>query len=428
VTSEQAKAYYDSKPLEFTIPEQVRAEYVELSIDALAPTLKVPADEIKKFYDASSARYVQKEERKASHILISAAKDASDADKVAAKAKADALYAQVVKSPKDFAELAKKNSQDPGSAVNGGDLGFFARGAMVKPFDEAAFAAKKDEIVAPVLSDFGYHIIRVTDIRAEKSKSLAEVTPEIEGELKKQMAQKKFSELAEKFTNAAYEQSTSLQAAAEAAGMPIKQSAWISKGAGSAPPFTNPKLMTALFSDPVIKDKRNTEAVEVAPNSLVAARALETKPSSLRPFAEVEAGVIARLTREEALKLAKADGEAKLAALKAGKAEVTFPAVLSINRTNPGGLAANVVDAAMKANATTLPAFVGVDNANGGYTLIQISKVSEPAVTDEAKLKAAKARVEQAVIQQKLQATVAALRATSDVTIAKNALDKKADQ
>ena len=428
VTSEQAKAYYDSKPLEFTIPEQVRAEYVELSIDALAPTLQVPADEIKKVYEASSARYIQKEERKASHILISAAKDASDADKATAKAKADALYAQVVKSPKDFADVAKKNSQDPGSATNGGDLGFFARGAMVKPFDDAAFAAKKDEIVGPVLSDFGYHIIRVTDVRAEKSKSLAEVTPEIEGELKKQMAQKKFSELAEKFTNAAYEQSASLKAAAEAVSMPIKQSAWISKGAASAPPFTNPKLMTALFSDAVIKDKRNSEAVEVAPNSLVVARALETKPSALRPFAEVEPGITARLSREEALKLAKADGEAKLAALKAGKPEVTFPAALAISRTNPGGLAPNVVDAAMKANATTLPTFIGVDNANGGYTLIQISKVIEPAVTDEAKLKAAKARVEQAATQQKLQATVAALRSTSDVLIAKNALDKKTEQ
>ena len=428
ITSEQAKAYYDSKPLEFSIPEQVRAEYVEFSIDALAPTIQVPGEEVKKTYEANNARYTQKEERKASHILISAAKDAKDADKSAAKAKADALFAQLKKSPNEFAELAKKNSQDPGSAVNGGDLGFFPRGAMVKPFDEAAFASKKDEIVGPVLSDFGYHIIRVTDIRAEKIKSLAEVTPEIEGELKKQLAQKKFSELAEKFTNAAYEQSTTLKAASEAAGMPIKQSAWISKGAGSTPPFTNPKLMTALFSDAVIKDKRNSEAVEVGPNSLVVARALETKPSSVRPFAEVEPGVIARLARDEALKLAKADGEAKLAALKAGKGEVTFPATLAINRTNPGGLAQNIVDAAMKANAKALPAFVGVDNANGGYTLIQISKVIEPALTDDAKLKAAKTRVEQAVTQQKLQATVAALRATSDVTIAKNALDKKSEQ
>ena len=428
ITSEQAKAYYDSKPLEFSIPEQVRAEYVEFSIDALAPTIQVPADEVKKTYEANSARYIQKEERKASHILISVAKDAKDADKAVAKTKADMLFAQLKKSPSDFAELAKKNSQDPGSAVNGGDLGFFPRGAMVKPFDEAAFASKKDEIVGPVLSDYGYHIIRVTDVRAEKTKSLAEVTPEIEGELKKQLAQKKFSELAEKFTNAAYEQSTTLKAAAEAAGMPIKQSAWISKGVGSAPPFTNPKLMTALFSDAVIKDKRNSEAVEVGPNSLVVARALETKPSSVRPFADVEAGVIARLSREEALKLAKADGEAKLAALKAGKGEVTFPATLAINRTNPGGLAQNIVEAAMKANAKALPAFVGVDNANGGYTLIQISKVIEPAVTDDAKLKAAKTRVEQAMTQQKLQATVAALRATSDVSIAKNALDKKVEQ
>ena len=213
VTPEQAKTYYDEHKTEFTIPDQARAEYVELSVDALAPSQQVSAEEIKGYYDSNATRYVQKEERKASHILINAAKDAKEADKKTAKEKADALYAQLKKSPKSFAELAKANSQDTGSATKGGDLGFFSRGLMVKPFEEAAFNAKKDELLAPVLSDFGYHIILVTDIKPEKGKSVADVTPEIEGELKKQKAQKKFAEIAEKFTNAAYEQSASLKAA-----------------------------------------------------------------------------------------------------------------------------------------------------------------------------------------------------------------------
>jgi peptidyl-prolyl cis-trans isomerase D len=428
VTSEQAKAFYDSKPAEFAIPEQVRVEYVEMSIESLTPQMTVAADEVKSYYDSNSARYVQKEERKASHILINAKKDASEADKKAAKDKADALFAQVTKSPKDFADLAKKNSQDPGSAANGGDLGFFGKDTMVKPFAEAAFTAKKDDIVGPVLSEFGYHIIRVTDVRPEKGKSLAEVTPEIEGELKKQKAQRKFAELAEKLTNLAYEQSTALKPAADAVGMPIKQSQWISKGVALIPPFTNPKLMAAIFSDEVIKNKRNTEPVEIATNSLVVARALESKPAATRPFAEVEQSIIARLTREETGKLAKKDGEAKLAALQAGKADTKFPAGLVVSRTNPGGLAQNIIDAAMKANTKALPAFVGVDTPNGGYALVQITKVVDTAAADAEKAKAATTRVEQAFSQQQMMATIAQLRNKTDVTIAKNAFEKKAEK
>ena len=428
VTPEQAKAYYDSKQAEFTIPAQVRPEYIELTVEALAPQVQVGAEEIKAYYDANSVRYVQKEERKASHILIAAAAAASDAEKKAAKAKADSLFAQVIKNPKLFAELAKQNSADPGSAQNGGDLGFFARGAMVPQFEEAAFKAKKDEIIGPVQTDYGYHIIRVTEIRAPKGKSLAEVTPEIEGELKKQKAQRKFAELAEKFTNLVYENSTSLKAAADAVGLPIKQGPFISKGA-ALPPFNNPKLMTALFSDEVLKNKRNTEAVEVATNSLVAARVLESKPAVLRPFAEVQAAISARLAREEAAKLAVRDGEAKLVLLRSGKAaEVKFPPLLAVSRGNPGGLSPDVIEAAMKANAKSIPAYAGIDNPNGGYTLIQIAKVVEPSLADEAKVKAARARIEQAAALQQVQAMVAQVRSQADVSFSKDALTKKTEQ
>ena len=429
ITGEAAKAFYEQKKAEFTTPEQIRAEYVELSVEALTPTIQVPVEETKAYYEANSGRYIQKEQRKASHILINVTPKSTELEKKAAKEKADALFAQAKKNPKEFAELAKKNSQDTGSAANGGDLGLFARGMMVKPFEDAAFGAKKDELVGPVLSDFGYHIIRVTDIQPEKGKGLAEVTPEIEGELKKQKAARKFAELAEKFTNAAYEQSSSLKAAAEVAGLPIKQSPWMSKGQGMPPPFSNPKLSTALFSDEVQKNKRNTEAVEVATNTLVAARALESKPAVVRPFEEVEKSIIARLTREEAGKLAKADGEAKLAALKLGKAgEIKWPALLSVSRASAGGLGPNVIDAAMKADPKTLPAYVGTENPGGGYVLVQVARVNDAPAIDEAKLQTTRTRIAQSLSQQEILATLAQIRARSDVSITKDALTKKADQ
>ncbi|MBL8524950.1 MAG: SurA N-terminal domain-containing protein [Betaproteobacteria bacterium] len=428
VTPEQVKAYYDGNVKEFTIAEQVKPEYVELSIDALASSIKIPAEEVKKYYEANATRYVVKEQRKASHILINAAPTATDAAKKEAKAKADSLYEQAKKDIKSFADLAKKNSQDPGSGAAGGDLGFFGRGAMVKPFDEAVFNAKKGDLIPPVLSDFGYHVILVTDIRPETGKSLAEVTPEIEGELKKQSARGEYAKLAEKFSTAAFEQSSSLKGAAEVAGVAIKQGPWISKGQG-LPPFNNPKLMTALFSDQVIKDKRNSEAVETAPNTLVVARALEFKPSSVKPFADVEKSITAKLTREEAGKLAKKDGEAKLAELKAGKtvADLKWPALLAVSRANPGGLPPQVLDAALKLDAKTVPAYTGADNPAGGYTIVQVAKVIEAPAPDEAKLKALTTRVAQTVSQQEFLSLLAVARTKTDVTIKKDALDKKAD-
>ena len=429
ITTEAAKAFYEQKKTDYTTPEQIRAEYVELSVDALTPSIQVPAEEIKAYYEANSGRYLQKEQRKASHILINVTPKATDAEKKTAKDKADALYAQATKNPKEFAELAKKNSQDTGSAVNGGDLGLFARGMMVKPFEDAAFAAKKDELVGPVLSDFGYHIIRITDIQPEKGKGLAEVTPEIEGELKKQKAARKFAELAEKFTNAAYEQSGSLKDASLAVGLPVKQTQWMSKGQGAQPPFGNPKLMTALFSDEVLKNKRNSEAVEVATNTLVAARALESKPAIVRPFAEVEASIIARLTREEAGKLARKDGEAKLELLKQGKAaDVKWPQLLSVSRSSAGGLGPNVIEAAMKADPKTLPAYAGTENPGGGFVLVQVAKVNEAPAIDEAKLQTTRTRVAQSLSQQEILAALTQIRNKSNVNIAKDALTKKADQ
>lgn len=426
ITPEQAQAFYDRNKTEFTIPEQVRAEYVELSIDALAPSVTVTAEEAKAYYESNKAKYITKEERRASHILINAAKDAKEADRKAAEEKANQLLAQLKKNPKDFADLAKKNSQDPGSAVNGGDLGFFGRGAMVGAFDKAVFEGKKDELLGPIATEYGFHIIRVTDIKPEKGKSLADATPEIEGELKKQKASRKFAELGEKFSNAAFEQSSSLKAAAEAVGLPVKQSSFFAKGQAFQPPFSNPKLSAALFGDEVLKNKRNTEAIDVGNNTLVVARVLETKPAVVRPFAELQVQLIQRLAREESIKLAKADGEAKLAALKSGKADaVEFPAILAVSRATPGGLQPGVIDAAMRANPKALPTFVGYSDPAGAYALIKVAKVVDVPV-DDAKLASTRARLQQTVGQKELLSMLSQLRTDVGVSVEKGATDKKA--
>jgi peptidyl-prolyl cis-trans isomerase D len=428
VAPEQVKAYYDGHAPEFTTPERARVEYVEFSLDSLAAKAEAPAEDVKKAYEDGLARnqWGTPEERKASHILIAVKPDAPEADKKAAEAKAKAIAEQVRKNPKSFAEVAKKESQDPGSGANGGDLGFFPRGAMVKPFEEAAFGAKKDEILGPVKSDFGYHVIRVTDIKPAKVKSLAEATPEIEAALKKQIAARKFAESAESFSNLVYEQSSSLKPAADELKVPLAQSPWILKGTPSVPQLSNPKLMAEIFSDDAVKNKRNTSAVEVAPNMLIAAHVIDYKPAELRPFDSVHAEIERRLQREEALKLAKADGEAKLALLQAGKdAGVKWPAPLAVNRQKSGGLPQQVLDRAFRADAKKLPAYVGAETP-GGYSLVQVSKVIDLEKVGDAQRTALGTQLKQAVALEELESTLSSLRSRVGVTMRKDALDKKA--
>ncbi|MCL4687345.1 MAG: SurA N-terminal domain-containing protein [Burkholderiales bacterium] len=424
-TEEQLKAYYDARAKEFAVPEQVRVEYVELSLDALAAKTPADPEEVKKFYEANKSRFVQREERRASHILLTVKPDATEAEKKAAEEKAKALADEVRRKPASFADVAKKQSQDPGSAVQGGDLGFFARGAMVKPFEEAAFGGKLGEIVGPVKSDFGWHVIRVTDIRPEKGKSLAEATPEIEAELKKGIAARRYTEVAEGLTNIVYEQSTSLKPAADAFGLAIQQSGWIPKGGAAPGVLNNPKLLAEIFSDNAIKAKRNTAAIEVAPSVMVAARVVEHKAADQRPFDTVRASIEQRFKREEAVKLAVADGEAKLKAVTEGKdAGLKWPAPLAVSRQKPGGLPPQVLDKVFRADAKQLPAVVGVSTPMG-YSLVKVTKVIEVDKIDDEKRKALAEQLKQTLALAELESTLATLRGRVGVQVSKEAFDRK---
>lgn len=427
-TEADLKAWYDAHAKEFAVPERVRVEYVELSLDAVAAKTAVDPADVKAFYESNKSRFVQREERRASHVLLTVKPDATDAEKKAVEAKAQALAAELKKKPAAFAEVATKESQDPGSAKQGGDLGFFPRGAMVKPFEDAAFAAKKDEIVGPVLSDFGWHVIRVTDIRPEKGKSLAEATPEIEAELKKNAAARRFPDTAEGLTNMVYEQSTSLKPAADQFNLEIRQSDWFAKAGGAPPPLANPKLLAEIFSDNAIKAKRNTAAIEVSPGVLVAARVIEHKPAEQRPFEAVRAGIEQRYKREEALKLARADGEAKLKAASEGKeGDLKWPALIAVSRQKTAALPPPVIDTVFRADAKKLPAVLGVATPSG-YSLIKVTKVIEVGAIDEAQRKQFAERLQQTVAIGELESVLTGLRARLGVEVKKDALEKKPAQ
>ena len=428
VAADQVKSYYDSHAKEFTTPERAKVDYIELSADALAARETVSPDDVKRAYEANLAagKYGEPEERRASHILISIPDKATDAQKKAAEAKANQIAAEVKKNPKSFADIAKKESQDPGSAAQGGDLGFFRRGMMVKPFEDAVFAAKPNEIVGPVLSPFGYHIIRLTEIHPAKQKSLADATPEIEASLKKAASQRKLADMIENFSNLVYEQSGSLKPAADALKLPIQQSGWIEKGGAAQPAvFQNPKVQAEVFSSETTQNKRNTSAVEVAPGDYIAARIAEYQPARLKPFDTVKADIEKRLQREEALKLAKADGEKKLAALREGKdAGVKFPQPLAVSRQKPGGLFPAVIEKAFRVDSKKLPGYSGTETP-AGYALVQVTKVIEPESVEPAQRQAVEQNLRQTTMAEEVDAAVTSLRDRIGVKVKASAIEKK---
>jgi peptidyl-prolyl cis-trans isomerase D len=372
-----------------------------------------------------AGRWGQKEERKVSHILLPAKPGATEAEKKATEARAQAIAAEVRKKPASFAEVAKRESQDPGSAQQGGDLGYLARGATVKAFEDAAFAAKKGEIVGPVASEFGLHVIVVTEIRPERVKSLADATPEIEAELKKGVAARRFVELADSFANIVYEQPSSLKPAADLLKLTAQSSGWFSKQLGAPPALAHPKLLGEVFADDAIKNKRNTAAIEVRPGVLVAARVIEHKPSEVRPYETVQADIQRRMQREEAMKLAQAEGEARLKDAQAGKdGGLKWPAPLAVNRQRPGGLFPQALDAVLRADAKALPAYVGVATP-AGYSLVRVGKVIELEKIDDAKREGLGTQLRSAVAAQQLEATLSSVRSRVGVSVRKELVEKK---
>lgn len=426
VEAEAIKDYYSKHQDEFKLPEQARLEYVVLSAENLAAQMSVSEDEIAAYHKEHASQFGQVEERQASHILISAAAKASAAEKTAALDKARKVLQEVKQNPGNFAQLAKQYSQDTGSAAQGGDLGYFGRGAMVKPFEDAAFKMAAGEISDLVQSDFGYHIIKLTAIKPAKLRSLQEAHGEITQELKKQKAGKKFAENAENFSNLVYEQGDSLSPAAQQLGLKVEQSGWLSRMASDIPLLNNPKLLQAVFTDEVLKNKRNSETIEVAPNTLVAARMLEYKAASVRPLEEVAAALGQRLQRQQASALAVKWGKDALARLQQGNtpAGLNWSSSQLLSRSQPAGLTPEVLKEAFRAKADKLPAYAGVENKQGGYILIKVSKLADTGNLDEGRKQAYAQRFSSMLEREYAAAHLASLKQKAKIEVSKEALEK----
>jgi peptidyl-prolyl cis-trans isomerase D len=426
VTDEMVKAYYDKNAAQFQVPATIKAEYVVFDQPAVEKQVNVTDAEVADAYNKNKARFTTPEKRTASHILINVKKGASAAEDAAAKAKAQAILDEVRKNPNDFAKIAKAQSQDPGSAELGGDLGVVQKGVFVKPVEDAIYGLKEGEVSGLVRSEFGYHIIKITKVVPESQKSLEDAKPEIVAELKKAKMSAKYSELAETFTNTVYEQSDSLKPVADKLGLTIQTVDGLTPTPNPAlgnSPVNNPKFLKAIFSDDAVKNKHNTEAVEVAPSVLVSGRVVEYKPASKRPLADVEAQIRQRVTQEEAAKLARQAGEAKLAAVKASGDAAGFGEAKTVTRTKQPPINETAAIAVLKADVSKLPAYVGVDIPGQGYGVYRIVKVGQPAQPDVARRKQEAEQIGRAIGNAETYGFVEALKHKAKAKINVKAAD-----
>ncbi|MEX3855660.1 SurA N-terminal domain-containing protein [Paraburkholderia sp. BR10923] len=419
-TDAQLQTYYDAHRNDFATPATATIQYLVMSPATLGASVQPSDADLKKYYDDNIAHFRTEGEVRASHILIAAPKDASAADKAKAKQKAEELLAQLKAHPDQFAQIAQQSSQDPGSASKGGDLGYFGRGMIAggQAFDDAVFALKKDEISGIVQTDFGFHIIKVTDVKPAVTKSFDEVKDQITREMKTQLASKAFTDGSEAFTSLVYEKAKSLQPAADKFKLQIQTATVTPQPDAKLPPdspLNNPKFLAAVFANDSVSAHNNTQAIDVGNNTLIAARVTDYKPAAVPAFDAVKDAVRQKVIAEQANEAAHKDGAAKLAEFEKSKATAGFSSPLKVSRNDAQGVPPAALSAIYKVDAQKLPAYVGVDLGDDGYAVYRVNQIVPPAATDAQHLAVAQQQIAQVDAQSQAEAYLKALRERSKV-------------
>ncbi|CAG9259108.1 Peptidyl-prolyl cis-trans isomerase ppiD [Paraburkholderia unamae] len=419
-TDAQLQAYYDANKNAFATPATAQIQYLVLSAATVAAGVQPSDADLKKYYDDNIAHYRTQEEVRASHILITVPKDASADVRNAAKQKADAVLAEVKAHPDQFAQIAQKESQDPGSASKGGDLGYFGPGMIAggQAFDDAVFKLKKDEISGVIQSDFGYHVVKVTDVKPAVTKPFDDVKAQITNEVKAQQAAKLLADASDGFTSSVYEQAKTLQPAADKYKLAIQTATVTPKPNATLPadsPLNNQKFLDAVFASDSVNQHNNTQAIDVGNSTLISARVTSYQPAAVPAFAAVKDAVRQKVVAQQAADMARKDGEAKLAELQKSKSTDGFSSALKVSRNDAQGLPPSALSAVFKADAQKLPAYVGVDLGNDGYAIYRVNSVTNGPAADGARLAAAQQQLAQVDGQSQVQAYLDALRDRSKV-------------
>ncbi len=374
------KVYEESKS-SFTRPDQVKINFIIYSVAGIVPTVKVEDKEVKDYFSNNINRYQASQQRKAKHILFNLRSDMKPDEILKIEKKALNILKKVKKNPKSFNENAKKYSQDAESSKNGGDLGFFSRGDMTKAFDDAVFSMSKNQISNLIMTEFGYHIIMLTDIKGEEVK-FKTVKNQIKGELIFNKALAEYGSNAEDFSNIVYEQSENLQEAANKFSLKVEGSEWLSFD-DAKKFFNNEAFAQAIFDKNAINDKKNISAIEASPNNLVAARVVEFRPSASKSFQEVKGLIKDFLIEAESQRLLISAGTKLIEDVKLKPKAIKWIDELTIDRVDRQGLSDPLINAIFKMDYSQLPKYSGLYDGKGEYIIVKLNKVVTEKVEDK---------------------------------------------
>jgi len=421
VSEEEIETYYQAHQDDFQEPERLKLAYLSLSVDGLMDRVSVSDEEIRRYYEEHKDLYSTPEERRVAHILISSSEEGEEA----AEAKAEKVY-QELQQGGDFAALAKRYSDDPGSADQGGDLGYIEKGMLDPQFDEVAFSLPEGEVSEPVRTEFGYHIIKVLEVKPAKVKPLSEVRDEIARELKREKAEKLYLDELERLANQTFEHPDSLEPAAEALGLEIRESDWVTRQGGQGP-FADPKVLEAAFSEDVLERGYNSAPVELGKDRAVVLRLKERRPARVRPLEAVKAEIVQRLKREKAAASLAEKGTAFMERIRSGEDPAQAARALGgewrrsqdLGRDGSTDLPDEAVRAAFRLPrpAEGEPSMEGVRLRDGGYAVVAVFAVrdGDPSQMDEQ----TRARYAQALRQafggDEFNALLNALKAQAEI-------------
>ncbi|WAE54733.1 SurA N-terminal domain-containing protein [Stutzerimonas frequens] len=383
VSDEQISEYYEANADRFRTPEQVIVEYVELKKESFFDQVEVSDEELQALYQKQIANLA--EQRRAAHILIETGAESGDDE---AKAKIDEIAARV-KGGEDFAAVAKEVSQDPGSANEGGDLGFAGPGVYDPAFEEALYALKEGEVSAPVRSEFGWHIIKLLGVQSPEVPSLESMRPELVRELKAQQVEQRFVEVSKQLEDSAFEASDLAQPAQEL-GLMVQTTEPFGRDGGQGI-AANRQVVQAAFSDEVLVDGANSSVIELDPDTSIALRVKEHLQPAAIPLADVRDDIVEQLQQSLAAERAREKGEQLLADLRNGEqADGQWQTIEAAGRSQEGVAPALLqqVFRMPRPAEQGKPSYAGVALSNGDYAVVRLNGVNEPeaSLSDEEKL------------------------------------------
>ena len=390
-TDAEIRSHFDQHRAEFTAPERLRVRYLEISLDEIAAGVKADDDELRALFEAEPDRFVTPEKREVSHILVSVPSGAGEDDVARARERLAALEDRIV-AGESFEDLARENSDDPGSAAGGGALGFIERGVMVPEFEEAAFALSPGEVSEPVQTSFGWHLVKVTSVQASGRATFEEVRDQVLAQYQAREAERIYAERVEALANVTYENPESLEAGARELGLTIRDSGPVTRdGQSDDPVAAQPAVVAAAFSSDVLVEGHNSEPIEFEPGRVVVVRAFDHEPSRKLDLEEARAGIVRAVQAETRRRAVTEAGGALLGDLRGGRDADAVAAGAGLEWTRyedvrrfGGDLPGQLLEVAFRMprpGSGSPPQFDGVLDDQGDFVILALSRVKDGDVS-----------------------------------------------